>query len=100
MAKLCQGRVQGTEEDLHQAFERHYGEQSEARILLSGNDQTKNVYKIFEQVRSSDEEFERAARSQPNPHLAANGGSIQPISRFSGDDMIEKIAFSLQPGEV
>src|SRR5262249_17402768 len=83
MTKFWQGRVQASEEELHQAFERHYGEKIECRILLYGKDQEKNVFKGFEQIRNSDEEFERAARTQPTPHLAANGGSIQPITRFS-----------------
>ena len=51
-------------------------------------------------MRNSDVEFERAARSQPNPHLAATGGQVKPVSRHSGNVEIEKIAFSLRPGEV
>ncbi len=104
MSKYCQDRVQISDEDLRQAFERHYGEKVKVRILLYPKDQDRIALQVFEKVRNSEEEFERASRTQPNPQLAAKGGEIQPIVHFGGDDehakRVEQIAFSLQPGEV
>lgn len=101
LTKLCRDRVQVTEEDLRQAFESHYGEKVEVRILLYPKDQQKVLYKIYETIRNSDEEFERAARAQPNSQLAMTGGAVKPICRFSDNDpKVEKVAYSLRPGEV
>jgi hypothetical protein len=104
MGKYCQDRVTVTEEDLHQAFERHYGEKVQVRILLYPPDQARNAEKTFAEVRNDDDAFAEAARHQPNPQLAAKGGEIQPITHFGGNDehsiKIEKTAFSLKPGEV
>jgi foldase protein PrsA len=111
LTKYCRDRVQVGDDDLRQAFEAKYGEKVEVRVLMYPHDMLKAVYKIYEQVRHTDdeseaerkardEEFERAARSQPNAQLAANGGKVPPISRYSGDDEVERVAFSLRPGEV
>jgi len=101
LTKLCRDRVQVTEEDIHQAFESHYGEKVDVRILMYPKDQQKVLYQLYDQIRSSDEAFDRAARQQPNPQLAMNGGAVKPICRFSGNDpKVEKVAYSLRPGEV
>jgi hypothetical protein len=101
LTKLCRDRVQVTEEEIHQAFEAHYGEKVEVRILMYPKDQHKVLYKIYEEIRNNEAAFEHAARNQPNPQLAMTGGAVKPISRFSGNDpRIEKVAFSLRPGEV
>ena len=104
MSKYCKDRVEVTEEDLHQAYERHYGEKIETRILLYPPQQKQMAYKIWEAVRNNDEAFDQEARKQPNPQLAAKGGEILPITHFSGTDAhskkIEQTAFSLQPGDI
>jgi hypothetical protein len=56
---------------------------------------------LYADMRKSDEEFDRLARQQASPTLAASGGRIRPISRHStGNDELEKEAFSLQQGEL
>ena len=56
---------------------------------------------LYADMRKSDEEFDRLARQQASPTLAASGGRIRPISRHStANDELEKEAFSLQPGEL
>lgn len=103
MSRYCQDRVQVSEEDLRQAFERHYGEKIKARILLYPLN-TPNLSKIWEEVHNNAEAFDQQARKQPNLQLAQKGGEIQPITHFAGKDAhskrIEQTAFSLQKGDV
>src|SRR5207244_1006435 len=78
-----------------------YGEKVDVRILMYPKSEMKNLFKIHQQACSSDEEFERLVRMQPNEQLRAIGGKVQPIGRFSGnDEKLEKVAFTLRPGEV
>jgi hypothetical protein len=101
LGKIARERVQVTEADIQFAYQAHYGEKRECRILLYPRDMQKIVMTdIYGKVRDSEEEFVRAARSQPSPTLAAVGGKIPPIGRgTTGNDNLEKVAFSLRPGE-
>lgn len=99
LGKLCRDRVKVSEEEIQRAFEAKYGEMVDVRILLYPKD-FRGILAIYEKIKSSDEEFERASRVQPNTQLQMSGGKIQPISRHSGDDTLEKVAFSLQPNEL
>jgi hypothetical protein len=100
LAKLCRDRVQVPEEEVRKEFERRYGEKVDVQIILYPKEQLRVLQKIWAQVRQSDKEWDHAARSQPEEHLAMTCGQIQPISRHSGVDIIEKVAFGLRPGEV
>ncbi len=56
---------------------------------------------IHPKIRASEEEFERASRQQASPTLAAKGGQVEPFGKHStGNDALEKAAFSLRPGEL
>jgi hypothetical protein len=101
MSKLCQSRVQITDKDYQDAFEAYYGEKVECRIVLFPKGEEKHAMTLYADMRKSDEEFDRLARQQASPTLAASGGRIRPISRHStANDELEKEAFSLQPGEL
>src|SRR5262249_12019871 len=101
MTKLCHGRVQVTEDDYKKAFEAYYGEKIECRIILFPTGEEKHALQMYADIRKSDEDFDRIAKQQASPTLAATGGRITPIGRnTTGNDELEKEAFSLQPGEV
>jgi hypothetical protein len=102
LAKLCRDRVKIEQEDLQKAFESRYGEKIEAQVIMFPNDDSgqRTLMQVYEKIRKSDEEFDRQARMQPDPNLARVAGHIAPICRHTGLDQIEKIAFSLQPGEI
>jgi PPIC-type peptidyl-prolyl cis-trans isomerase-like protein len=101
MTKLCRGRVQVTDQDLHDAFDAYYGEKVDCRLVLFPKDREKDAMLMYADLRKSDEDFNRIARSQASPSLASKGGEIQPIGHHTtGNDELEKEAFSLQPGEV
>lgn len=102
MAKLCRERVKVTAEDLQQAFENKYGEKRELRLILWPRDQARVALKQWDEARKSDQDFDRIARSQTDPNLAAAGGKIEPMGRYPDADnpKIAEVAFSLKEGEV
>jgi hypothetical protein len=100
LTKLCRDRVSISEQDLREAFEARYGEKVDCRIIMWPPGQEQLARKAYGDIRTSEEEFERMARSQANPNLAATGGQIMPISRYSGNPEVEQEAFRLKPGEL
>jgi hypothetical protein len=101
LTRLCQSRVKCTDTDLHQAFEAHYGEKLECRVILWPADQAKFALAEYPRVRDSEEEFAKVAKHQVSPSLAATGGVIPPFGRHTlGDENLEAAAFKLQPGDV
>lgn len=102
LSKLCQDRIQATDEDLRMCYEAHYGEKVEVRIIMYPNDpqSLKALSKLYDRVRGSEEEFIKAAKEQPDANLAMTGGLIKPINRHAGNKLVEDAAFRLQPGEV
>ena len=103
LSKLCRDRIQITEADLRIQFEREYGEKRRVQIIgWPKGDNLKAIEDIYAKIRTSQEEFDRAARSQSNPSLAAANGYVKPISRHlpSQEKHVETRAFSMQPGEV
>jgi hypothetical protein len=101
LKKLCEHEIKIDEEDLKKVFESQYGEKVECRIIIWPAGEEKIALRRYGEIRMSEAEFDSAARNQAIPQLAANGGRISPIGHFSADnDLVEKVAFKLKPGEV
>ena len=101
MAKLCRDRVKITAEDVQKGFEAYYGEKVECRIIMWPADEKRAADKQYAEIRKSDEEFDRAARTQGNSTLASAGGRMSPFGRnTTGSEALERAAFSLRPGEL
>jgi hypothetical protein len=101
MKKLCRDRVQVTDDDLHKAFQAWYGDKVECRIILWPKSEKKVALAAYGKIRDSEEEFDRAARSQASARLASSAGHIEPIGHnTTGNEALEKAAFSLRPGEL
>jgi hypothetical protein len=100
LGKLCQGRIKIEDADLRKEFESRYGPKVDCRLILIPRGEERHALALYEKVRGSEEEFDRAARSQANSTLAASGGRIKPICHYTGSEAVEKAAFALQPGEV
>jgi parvulin-like peptidyl-prolyl isomerase len=102
MAKMSRERVKVTEEDLQKAFENEYGEKRTAKIILWRREEARVALKQWDELRKSDQEFERIARSQFDPNLASAGGRVAPIGRYPDADnpKIAEVVFSLNEGEV
>jgi parvulin-like peptidyl-prolyl isomerase len=119
MSKLCQARIQVTEEDIRAAFEARYGEKIECRIIQwakrpkkEDDDRVKAAAEAAcAKMHANDQLFDELARHQEVGPLAATGGKIKPLNRHlaaynppfqekKANDLIESTAFQLQPGEV
>jgi hypothetical protein len=103
MTKLCGQRVHITPEDLQAAFDAYYGEKVECRLIVWPQEQKNKVINgIYAKIRDDEQEFDNVATHQATPQLAASGGRLDhPIGHHTtGDDELEKAAFSLRPGEL
>jgi hypothetical protein len=103
LTKLCHEQVKVNEDDLKKQFERMHGEKRRVQVVIwpKGED-SKVVSAEWAKMRGSQEEFDRVARAQANPSLAATAGNIQPLSRhiYAQDAIVVTKAFELKPGEV
>lgn len=102
LGKMCKDEVKVEEADLKIQYERLYGEKRRIQMVLYPLNDQKTAEKLFAQARTSQDEFDSVARSQPNPALAAAKGFVAPISRhLPGEDKaVENVAFKLKVGEV
>jgi parvulin-like peptidyl-prolyl isomerase len=61
----------------------------------------KFAYEAYSKIRDSEAEFDRVAKQQATPTLAANAGKTEPFGRHTtGNEDMEKVAFQLRPGEI
>ncbi|MBV9121994.1 MAG: peptidylprolyl isomerase [Planctomycetes bacterium] len=101
MTKLCRDRVLVSEDDLKLAFEAHYGEKVECKIILFPKGEEAAAMQVHAKVRNDDAEFTRQASQQASPSLASRGGAVAPFGHnTTGNEELEKQAFALHPGEV
>jgi hypothetical protein len=101
LTKLCRDRVQVTDEDLQKAFEAYHGEKLECRLILWPSPEMSHVFLLYPKIRDSEEEFDRVSKQQADPKLAATAGKIAPFGRHTtGNEVMEKAAFALKPGEI
>ncbi len=101
LKKLVPADVKVTEKDLQRAFEANYGPRVEALAIVVGSQRT--AQRVWETARSNptDQFFGELARQYSiDPVSRSNMGRIPPIRKYGGRPMIEKEAFSLQPGEM
>lgn len=100
MSRLVQSRLAVSEEDLRRAFESGHGEKVDCRIILWQHAREKQALELFAKLRDSEAAFAEAAKQQETSWLAAAGGKIKPIGRWSANEAMEKEAFKLLPGQV
>lgn len=101
LSKLCRDRIKVTDQDLQTAFEAYFGEKVDCRIILWPKGEQKIAMNMYGKIRDSEEEFDRASRSQASQQLASTGGHIAPIGRHTtGNEALERAAFSLRKGEL
>ncbi len=101
MTKYCRSRVSVSDEEVQKAFEACYGDKVECLMIRWPESEQAKAHEVYGLVRNNAEEFDRQARQQKDTDLAASGGRLKPFGRYStGNEALEKAAFSLQPGEV
>jgi hypothetical protein len=102
LVKLGAANITITDDVLKQAFEAHYGEKVECRLIIWPSAEENFARMEYGKLRDSEAEFDRKARQQASSRLASKGGRLDaPVARHTlGDDKLEKELFDLQPGEV
>jgi hypothetical protein len=103
MTRYCKDMVKAEDiaKDFDIAYEAYYGPKVHCQMILWPPDQRDIARKMYDQVRKGGAEFDRIAHMQANPTLARDGGVMQPFGkRQLGNDELERVAFSLKPGEV
>lgn len=101
LKKIVRSAVKVNESDLKKAFLANYGERVEALAIVLSNQRT--AHEVFDLARSnSTDKFfgELAHQYSIEPVSRANFGQVPPIRMHGGQPLLEKEAFSLQPGEV
>jgi hypothetical protein len=106
LSKMCRDQVKITDEDLRKAFENRYGEKRQAKVICWNASDKKAALRQWEEARKGDVEFDRVARTQADPNLAASCGLVAPVGRYAyaeiegQNDAVEKALFSLKVGEM
>jgi hypothetical protein len=102
LSKLCRDQVKVTEEDLHNAFEAYHGEKVECQIIMWPPEERHRVLtEVYGKIRDSEKEFDQAAKSQASSALASKAGHVEPFGHHTtGNEEMEKEAFSLEPGQI
>ena len=99
LRKLAGEEVQISQADMQRAFQRDYGPRVRCRMIMMDN--VRRANEVWEKANRTPDEFDKLAREYSvESNSRSLGGSIPPISRYSGNQNLEDAAFRLQPGEV
>lgn len=103
MSKLLAGKIKVEEEDVKKAFEAYHGEKVECQLILWPRNPRERELAIrqYDELRKNADEFDRVAKMQASPRLAATAGRIDPFGRNStGHENLEREVFRLREGEI
>jgi len=96
---LARDKVQVTQSDIDKAFQAEFGPKIQVRMIAL-TDATK-ANKIYQDAKANPDNFKLLAKQHSeDPSSASVEGLLPPIRRYGGDDLIEKVAFSLQPNQI
>ena len=96
---LARDKVQVTQSDVDKAFQAEFGPKIQVRMIAL-TDSTK-ANKIYQDAKANPDNFKLLAKQHSeDPSSASVEGLLPPIRRYGGDDIIEKVAFSLQPNQI
>ena len=99
LRRIAEAQIQVTPEELDKRMEFEFGAKVQVRqIALTDLEAAKTLREI---LRAEPENFEKLAKQHSvDTNSAAMGGLLPPIRRNSGFPEFEKVAFSLQPGQI
>ncbi|MBX9791107.1 MAG: peptidylprolyl isomerase, partial [Pirellulales bacterium] len=96
---IASSKLTVTQQDLQEAWETQYGETIQAR-LISCSDRRK-ADKVRELAMQKPDDFGNLAKQYSEDRGSASiKGLIQPIRKHLGDKELERVAFSLQEGQI
>ena len=99
LRRIAEAQIQVSPEELDKRMEFEFGAKVQVRqIALTDLEAAKTLREI---LRAEPETFEKLAKQHSvDTNSAAMGGLLPPIRRNSGFPAFEKVAFSLQPGQI
>jgi hypothetical protein len=99
---MCKDKLNLSEPELRKVYDNLYGEKVQCKVIMWPKEQERELARVYDSIRKSDEAFDDAARSQPYSDLARVAGVVDPIGRHSGPGTakIEEIAFRLKDGQL
>jgi hypothetical protein len=102
LTKMCRERVKVADEDIQKAFENRHGERRQAKIITWNESDHKIALKQWEEARKGDVEFDRIARMQADPNLAAVAGLVKPVGKHpeGQDAIVVETLYKQQIGEI
>ena len=105
MTKLVGPKVIVTEDDLRKGFEARYGAKVQCRMIVFEKQGKNMAIKAWQKIREAgpgnqEVAFRTEAKQQFLPNMAATAGEVPPIHKHFGDPRIERVAFSMKPGDV
>jgi len=99
LRRLSEDRTQVTQEEMQKAYESEFG--PKVRALLIVHSQKQMAEQLHAAVAADPKQFrDLSKRYSDDPGVASAYGVIPPIRMHLGDANLERIAFSLQPGQV
>ncbi len=101
LKKLVGDEVEVTDEDLRKGYEANYGPR--VRCLAIVLDDLRRAQKVWDMARSNPtkEYFgDLAEQYSADPGSKSLRGEVPPIQKHGGQPILEREAFSLQPGEL
>src|SRR5690606_19486905 len=101
LAKLVEGQVSITEDDLREGFESNFGSRVEILAIVLSDQRT--AQKVWDMARNNPTDVffgNLAEQYSVEPVSQSNFGKVPPIRKHGGQPALEKEAFSLKPGEL
>jgi len=99
LKKLAAAQLQVTAEEIRREYETVYGEAVKARLIAC--DTMQKAKDVHARAMANPDDFGNLAKLESDDANSASAkGMIQPIRRHVGDTKLEKVAFSMRPGEI
>ncbi len=99
LRSLARENVAVSDEQIGQAIESEFGRKVQVRMIAM-SDATKAAT-VYSQASANPATFKELAKQHSeDPSSASVEGLLPPIRKTQSDDSLEKVAFSLQPGQI
>ncbi len=96
---LAADKIQISRDDVQKIFASEYGAKVQVRMIAVQDRKTAD--EIHAQVSAAPETFKKVAKEKSIDAASASvEGMLPPIRQNSGDDMLERVAFQLQPNQI
>jgi len=99
LRQIAAAQIEVTPEELRKGFESEFGPKVKARLIATDNQQ--KAAEAQRLAAANPKQFgELSKQHSTDPGVASAYGVIPPIRKNLGDANLERVAFSLQPGQV